>query len=149
MAMTGGKGVSDFLSGIANRLKSSFSGPQKVKVGFLSNAKYPDGTPVAYIAALNEYGTSRIPSRPFFRGMISAKSPEWGPTLGRILKANNYNAELSLSLMGEYVKGQLQKSIRDLKTPVNAPSTVQKKGFDDPLIDTGHMINSVDYEVMK
>ena len=81
--------------------------------------------------------------------MISAKSPEWGPTLGRILKANNYNAELSLSLMGEYVKGQLQKSIRDLKTPVNAPSTVQKKGFDDPLIDTGHMINSVDYEVMK
>jgi hypothetical protein len=49
--------------------------------------------------------------------------------------------------MGENVKGQLQKSIRDMKDPPNAKSTVAQKGFDDPLVKSGHMLNSVDWEL--
>ena len=31
--------------------------------------------------------------------------------------------------------------------PMNAPLTVELKGFNDPLIDTGKMLDSVEYRV--
>ena len=93
--------------------------------------------------------TITIPARPFFRGMIAANKGDWGPQLGKIIKAADYDSSLALGRMGENIKGQLQQSIRDMKSPGNADSTIAKKGFDDPLIDTGHMMNSVDYEVKE
>lgn len=91
--------------------------------------------------------TITIPSRPYFRNMITAKSPTWGDDFSKILKENDYDGNKSLELMGEKIKGQLQESIRDTNEPINAQSTYRKKGFDNPLIDSGHMLNSVDYEV--
>ncbi|KPA87292.1 hypothetical protein PF66_06202 [Pseudomonas asplenii] len=88
-----------------------------------------------------------IAARPFFRNMIAEKSPKWGDDFGKILKANDYDAEASLALMGERIKGQLQKSIIDLKDPPNRPSTLKQKAGTNPLVDTGHMLDSVDYEV--
>ena len=43
-------------------------GVSGVKGGFFSTAKYDDkrGTPVAAVAAWNEFGTETIPERPFF-----------------------------------------------------------------------------------
>jgi hypothetical protein len=123
--------------------------PATLNVGFLEGATYPDGTPVAEVAAHDEYGVPahNQPPRPYFRGMISRKSGNWGKGVGDLLKANHYDAEKALGMMGEGIKGQLQESITELSDPANAPSTIAKKGFDDPLVDTGHMLNSVDYEV--
>ena len=42
-----------------------------VKVGFFSTARYEDGTPVAAVAAWNEFGTETIPERPFFRNALA------------------------------------------------------------------------------
>jgi len=171
-----------------------FQGGGGLKVGFLENATYPDGTPVAMIAMIQEYGatidrdagtvtiyrkinaagteflrngrfvkrsqsnfssthahgpyTITIPPRPFFRTMITQNQRSWAPTLARILKTNKrIDAESALSMLGEIMVGQLKASIIAMKSPPNAPSTIRKKGFDDPLIETGHMLNSVDYEV--
>ncbi|WP_258187671.1 hypothetical protein, partial [Klebsiella pneumoniae] len=161
-----------------------------LKVGFLEGSKYPDGTPVALVAATNEFGgtvkipahtrdlnfyvrrdgVSRfakpskanfaqsvlipehivtIPSRPYFRKTISEHGPEWGVELGKLMKANDFDARKSLALMGERIKGQIQSSIIAFSEPPNAKSTVDKKGFNDPLIDSAHMLNSVDYEVKE
>ncbi|KAG1305014.1 hypothetical protein G6F62_015645 [Rhizopus arrhizus] len=51
-----------------------------LRVGFLENAKYPDGTPVAMVAAINEFGRPdhNQPPRPFFRRMIEEKHKGWG-----------------------------------------------------------------------
>jgi len=49
--------------------------------------------------------------------------------------------------MGELIQGELQGSIRDLTSPALAASTVRAKGFDKPLIDSGVMLRSVDFEV--
>lgn len=51
--------------------------------------------------------------------------------------------------MGDGIRGQLQTSIRDWTTPPNSPDTIAKKGFNKPLIDTSHMLNSVDYDYGK
>lgn len=121
--------------------------PEVLRVGFLQDATYPDGTSVATVAFFNEFGTSRAPPRPFFRQMIASKSPGWGQALVKALRANGGDTHAALNLMGEGIKGQLVESIRNFSSPGNAPSTIAKKGFDKPLVDTGLMIRSVDYEV--
>jgi hypothetical protein len=145
--VTGGAKFQAKLQAMAGAVTSA----ESVKVGFLAGATYPDGKPVAMIAAIQEFGAPRagIPPRPFFRNMIAAKSPEWGPATGALLIANDYDALKTLQQVGEAVAGQLRQSIVDLVDPPLAPSTIKRKGHSKPLIDTGHMLNSVDYEVQS
>jgi hypothetical protein len=120
-----------------------------LRVGFLENAKYPDGTPVAMIAAIQDFGAPKvgIPPRPFFRNMIRQKQREWGPAIARLLRTNNFDAEKALEFAGQAIAGQLRQSIQDTNTPPLKPATIRRKGFAKPLVDTGQMLNSVDYEV--
>jgi hypothetical protein len=120
-----------------------------VDVGFLAGATYPDGTPVAMVAAIQNYGAPRagIPPRPFFSNMIAAKQAEWGPAAGALLVANDYDAAKTLEQVGQAIAGQLRQSIRDTNAPPLAPATIARKGFAKPLVDTGHMLQSVDYKV--
>jgi hypothetical protein len=92
---------------------------------------------------------TKIPPRPFFRSMLWEKGPTWGAAIAKILPTVGYDTTLALGRMGELIKGQLQQSIRDLLFPPLAPSTIRRKGFAKPLIDSGHMLNSVDYEVTE
>lgn len=164
-----------------------------VGVGFYAKSTYPDGTPVGYIASIQEFGatiehpggtkyitdavigkganarivtrfvkndfqgetkttgahTITIPSRPFFRTMIAEKSPAWGNALGGLLKDDGLDAKKALSQMGDAIIGQLQDSILATNDPPNSPATIRaKKGRAKPLIDTGHMWNSVTKEVI-
>jgi hypothetical protein len=120
-----------------------------LNVGFLEGAAYPDGTSVASVAAENEFGnpSKRIPSRPFFRNAIHRNSKDWPGILGAVIDMTNYNEKNALIALGEVIRGQVKLEIRDMKTPRNAAMTVKLKGFDDPLIHTKHMLNSVNYEV--
>lgn len=120
-----------------------------LRVGFLSGARYPNGTPVAMVAAIQEYGAPRagIPPRPFMRNMIAAKQDEWPAAIAGLLKSTNYDTARTLALTGEAIKGQLQQSIRDTNSPPLKPATIKRKGFAKPLIATGLMLNSVSYEV--
>lgn len=116
-----------------------------LRVGFLEDAAYPDGRSVALVAAANNFGTARIPARPFFSNMVADKSPAWGRTLANLIE--RHGVEKAMNLMGEGIKSQLQESIRETNEPPLAESTIERKGFDKPLIETSNMINSVDYEV--
>ena len=51
--------------------------------------------------------------------------------------------------MGQGISGQLKQSIVDTNEPPLAASTIARKGFAKPLVDTGHMLQSVDYEVVS
>jgi hypothetical protein len=101
------------------------------------------------VAAVNEFGAPKagIPPRPFFRGMIAAHKGEWPNAMAALLKENNYDAARVLQLTGEAIAGQLRQSIVDTNSPPNAPSTIARKGAAKPLVDTGHMLASIDYEV--
>lgn len=120
-----------------------------LKVGFLENATYPDGTSVPLVAAINEFGAPSRgqPPRPFFRRMVSQKSGEWPKAISDLWRANKYDTKLTLDQAGIAIAGQLQQSIRDLVEPPLKPSTIARKGFSKPLIETSHMINSVTHEV--
>lgn len=119
-----------------------------VSIGFMSNAMYQDNvTHVAQVAFWNEFGTSRIPARPFFRSMIAKESDGWPDVLGNAAKNNSYDSRGALSSMGEVIKDQLQNSIRGWTDPPNAQSTIDKKGFNKPLTDTNVMHGAVTYIV--
>ena len=141
--LSGGQNVERYFRDLAQRVRRGGT----LEVGFMSGATYPDGTPVPLVAALNEFGTSRVPPRPFFRSMIAQKSSGWGPAAARLLAQNNYDVRTTLTLVGEGIKGQLQQSIASNTPPPNAPSTVARKGHGRTLIDTGQMLNSVTYRV--
>ena len=143
--MRGGEGVERALRAISENISKTAT----LRVGFLEGATYPDGTPVAMVAAIQEFGAPRagIPPRPFFRNMIARKSPEWPDAIGALLKANNYDLARTFAQAGEAIAGQLRQSIVDTNSPALAESTVRRKGFSKPLVDTGQMLNSVDHEV--
>ena len=130
---------------LAGALKK-YAQPKKVlRVGFVEEATYPDGTPVAQVAFWNEYGTETAPSRPFFRKTIRDNQSGWVNRIGGLVKSNN--ADKALALLGEHISGQIVQTITTFAEPPNATSTIKKKGFDAPLRDTMQMARSVGYEV--
>lgn len=143
----GGDKFETVLRDIADKLRDGGS----VRVGFLEGATYPDGKPVAMIAAINEFGApgAGIPPRPFFRNMIAEKSGEWPQAVADLVVENDYDFGKFAPLIGEAITGQLRQSIVDTNEPPNAPSTIRKKGHAKPLVDSGHMLNSVSYEVLR
>lgn len=145
--VSGGEKLEARLKALADKV----SNPATLRVGFLEGATYPDGTSVALVAAVQNFGSpSRgIPPRPFFSNMIAQNKDTWGERLAAILKAQNMDAKRALELMGAGIAGQLRESIVNTNAPPLAPATIEAKGFDTPLIDTAHMLQSVDYEVVE
>lgn len=47
---------------------------------------------------------------------------------------------------GDLVVKALKEYARDLDSPSLHPFTIERKGSDDPLIDSGSMVGSIDYE---
>jgi len=145
ITIKGGDKLAARLSEIARALRT----PARLKVGFMENATYPDGTLVAMVAAIQEFGSpsNNIPPRPFFRNMVSDKSGEWPDAIAALLKTHNYDAVSVLNLTGGAISGQLQASIANFDSVPLKPSTVKAKGFDKQLVDTGNMMKSVTFIV--
>lgn len=171
-ALKGGDKLEARLAQIARKLGTG----GKVRVGFLEGARYPDGTPVATIAAIQNFGAPAkgIPPRPFFSNMIADKSGDWGDSLAAILKSNGGDVKAALELMGMGMAGQLRQAIVDTQAPPNSPVTnllkqrfpkrdgmtfadVQQARADvaegatapagKPLVWSGDMLNAIDHEV--
>ena len=130
-------------------------GITSLKVGFFKSAKYPDGTPVAAVAAWNEFGTRQdgrlhIPERPFFRRAIEgAVEPVREILLDEIDPEGMAVNEGLADLIGAFVAGQVQASIVRLKEPPNAPVTIEMKGSSNPLVDEGKMKDSVTWSAKR
>lgn len=139
----------DLLDQALKKLADRLGRAREVRVGFLEGATYPDGTTVAQVAAIQNFGApeANIPPRPFFDNMIVAKSPDWAERFARVLKLSDYDSDRALSRMGDGIATQLRQSIVATNEPPLAPATIARKGFDKPLVDTGHMLASVDKEV--
>lgn len=116
VALKGGDKLEAKLKQIAKKVSKAAT----LRVGFLEGATHTGSDlPVATIAAIQEYGAPRagIPARSFFRTMIAAKSDAWGNALARLLKANDYDVEAALALMGQGIEGQLRDSIIAVNDP--------------------------------
>ncbi len=118
-----------------------------LRVGFLEGAKDAEGMPEAQKAFWNEFGTIRIPTRPFFRSTIARESKTWGDKLSKAVVATNYDGQRALGLLGQSMRDDIESAIAGWSTPPNAPRTIAAKGFNKPLVHHGTMQRAVDYEV--
>lgn len=140
--------IMDFLNRTAQGLES-----KQVKAGFIDGSTYPDGTPVAGVAAENEYGVpeKHQPPRPYFRNSISEHQADWEDTIARGTRAGIPVSDL-LEVVGAQIQGDVQESISQLMNPPLSEFTIatrKERGNDStkPLVDTKVMIGDVNYEV--
>ena len=122
-----------------------------VDVGIIDAGKHDDSDEtVAEIGYKNEFGTDKIPSRPFFRLTISQTEKKFSEMKVKILKKiqlGEMDKKTGLGLIGDYLRGELQQTIIDLDTPPNAALTIRIKGSSNPLIFSGQLKNSITYVV--
>jgi hypothetical protein len=80
--------------------------------------------------------------------MISQEKGTWAKKLQGAIKHTNYNLDKSMGLLGNDIEGALRQSIINTNEPPNSAKTIEKKGFNKPLIDTSLMIKSITSEVL-
>jgi len=129
------------------------------KVGWFKGAKYADGTQVAYVATIQEYGVpeKNIPPRPTMRPTVSAKQNEWKNISEQLIKGildNGGSIEKVLDAIGQRAAGDIRETIRTLQSPPLKQSTIDarlsKKAdkttlglLSKPLIDSKILLNSL------
>jgi hypothetical protein len=135
------------------------------KVGYFESAKYTDGTPVASIAAVHEFGYAegKIPPRPTMRPTIAKKSGEWSKNFGggaKAIAAGTMTATQVMEAVGMAAAGDVRKTIAELKAPPLKEATIdrRKRRYADknttgnlakPLVDTAVMVNAVTHLTEK
>ena len=140
------------------RLKSQLEQRPHVKVGLLGkNDNRPDGElGNVEIGAVHEFGAPAegIPKRSFLRATADEQRQNWGnlgQTLARGLVNGKITVDKALGVLGERAVADIRLKVTDGAgiPPPNAPETVERKGSDRPLIDTGRMLQSLSYERVK
>lgn len=92
----------------------------------------------------------KIPERSFLRACVDEKQKDFykfaEKQLDKWLQSNS-DPEPMLDALGLQFRGYVQKYIRDLSSPPNAPLTKAVKRSGNPLIDQGHLVGSIEYEI--
>jgi hypothetical protein len=129
--MAGIKGGGKF-KGWFNKINNTLRKPV-LRVGYLDHATYPNGTLVAMVAAINEYGAPNarfpIPPRPWMRPAIEAGKATWPDQTGKLLVQYNYDGVKTLETMGQLVVAAMRKNIADLHSPALSPVTVMLRSM--------------------
>lgn len=136
-----------------------------VEAGWFESDRYPAakgksvGIPVAAVARIQEFGATIerdghkivIPARPFMRKAWSdfnQRRVEVQVKLAKKVVAGEITQEQALAQIGDFLVATIVRSIRNGGWEKNAPSTVKKKGFDKPLIDSAHMWKTVNSKIV-
>jgi hypothetical protein len=142
---TKGRGLDE----LARRLRMG-SPPPRELVGVPSGAKESDGTSLAQVAAWTEFGhpggeeggKGAQPERPFMRGGIRAGLPKIRRVARQDLAAvagGHMGMATALDRMGAVGAGEIKRFMVGDNFAPNAPSTIARKGSDQPTIDSGSL----------
>ena len=120
---------------------------KSVKAGFFSSAEYDDGTKVATVAAIQEFGLAGNPERPFFRQAIAELERTLPRQLRGLVNPETMDVDAATAArIGEFAVQTIRDRIVALRDPANAETTI-KRG-DNPLVDSGQMLAATDYETV-
>jgi|TARA_R110000744_G_scaffold45225_4_gene100452 hypothetical protein len=115
-----------------------------VTVGIHSDAGTHEGSGLtnAALGATLNYGTKNIPASPWLEPGVNSGLKEYSKLIKNDIK-DKKPLSLILERLGLMASSKVQAYMNDLKTPANAPSTIKIKGFDNRLINTGELKNTV------
>lgn len=130
-----------------NAIAKRMSGPNTVKVGLPKGSNdYPDGISVIMVGAVHEFGSpvNNVPQRSFLRSTVQEKRREYKQMFSKLAdkmisgKMTMLNA---LQLIGLKVQSDVQQKIGE---GIDPPLQYREG---TPLIDTGHLRQSITYQV--
>lgn len=130
------------------------------KVGWFQSAKYPNGVPVALVAAVNEFGwpEHNIPPRLGMRATAEASRDAWrqvADMAARGVAKGTMTPQKAMELIGLKAAGDVRKHISEVRQPPLKVATVEarlagkKQGSvvaitaSKPLVRTGHLLNTL------
>ena len=125
-----------------------------VKIGIQSDSgQYSeDGLRVVDVATFHEFGTKNIPERSFIRSNMKKNRKKYLALTAKMyskMMKGEITPEKALALIGEVIQADIKKGIIEGIPPELSKETIKKKGSSTPLIDTGQMMNSIRYKVVK
>lgn len=133
-----------------------------VKAGILEAATYPAdtikdaktgrtytdpraGMRVATIAAALEYGHGQNHPRPFMQQTVAERKKAWTEAIVRLLRSG-MSPQQALATVGQVMKEDIRQTIADWPAD-NSERWAETKGFNHGLIQTSHLLNSVESEI--
>jgi hypothetical protein len=152
------------VDGVIAGFKSA-PGNSHVFAGFLRSSgmhKQEKGDPltVATVAMRNEFGFSgkdettgewiHIPERSFMRSAMKENKKKLKKMLNQLAKKvlhQEMDTKKALNIVGLKLQTMFRQKIETGPFKPNSPVTIILKGSDKPLIDTGQMLGSIDFEV--
>ena len=145
-AKTSGKS-DKFLKSLVKRL----GGDTDILVGVPKNAEpYPDGTSVAMVGATHEFGGGNVPERSFLRSSFDEHQTKYIKMAQKLIKKvvdKGGDIEQVAELIGTEAAADVVDNINAIQTPPNTDATILRKGSSNPLVDTGHLKQSIRHEV--
>jgi hypothetical protein len=137
--------------GLASLFERAVGQPGLVDVGILNQgATYPDGTNVEQAALYNINGTAKIPKRDWINGFTAKFGKKYinlstrmyqRVLIGKIARAS------ALSVIGRDGETDMKNLVEGWAEPPNAPLTIRKKGFNDPLIHTRRLLKEIRWRI--
>lgn len=99
------------------------------KVGIPAGKQYPDGTSIAYVGTIHEFGAPEqgIPQRSFLRATRTKKRAEWAKNLADGAKAvsrGNISLDGMLEAVGSVAASDVVQTIADRIPPPLKPATI-------------------------
>lgn len=124
-----------------------------VKVGVLGRNDSRAGEDFGNVrlAITHEYGLG-VPERPFLRGTAERMGYAWQKLLeqlGQGVITGKLSTDRALAILGLRAANDVKATIQNsLGLAPNAPATIEAKGSSRPLIDTGRLVGSIDFDVV-
>ena len=98
---------------------------------------------LADVATWNHFGTQTIPARPWLEVAQDRNRRKWAGLAGRVVKPWREGDGLpELQVLSAVMVGDCQESLLDGAWTPNAEATIKAKGSDQPLVDTGRLVQS-------
>lgn len=123
----------------------------EVRVGVLQPKPTEDGeSTIAVVAAAHEHGTRTIPQRSFIGSTIDRERENLARLQGRAIEgvvAGDLTPEQAGGLVGAKAASLIRDTIRSSVPPPLAEATVEAKGHDRTLIESGQLLRSIAFEV--
>ena len=107
--------------------------------------------PLAVIAAIHEFGLGYMPQRSFLRSAYDENLPVIDKMIQRVANGAVFGlgTNAALNQLGNVVQGMVQRKIVDGPFVPNSPATIKRKKSSKPLIDTGHLRQSIRYVIER
>lgn len=123
-----------------------------IKVGLLAglgvHPNSDEGLTIPDVGAVNEFGMGNIPERSFLRSTMSEKRGEYKQAMIRLLALiikGKVSGNRAFEILGLQAARDVQRKIDEITDPPNSQRTIDAKGSDKPLIDTGLLRKSVSW----